>query len=256
MTILSYGQFPRVYELRDLINDPNSENEYFNNFEDLINQPSQDLRYDYWMTRERGLEKLDQDAWEFLKNKVLPLLSARSPIRGWEQFISLLNEARGFIYLNKIGCSGVKFISDSNLINKKRPDIEGSLNGVPVLCEVKTLFRSDMAVDISNKGEVSTIENNLSEEFLNKLKSTIDTADTQIGQYKSERYRNISDVKRVIYMTLNFDEELGEYNKEYYAQIDRYLMGKYNSEIELVFHIEKTPFTQKFYMSNATVING
>jgi len=47
------------------------------------------------LAREREFQRLDDAAWEFLKDEALPYLSARDRKgRGWEQLISILNQAR------------------------------------------------------------------------------------------------------------------------------------------------------------------
>ena len=249
-------ELPRVYELRNLIDEPNSLEAYFQDFESSISQdPSGVSKKDFWLKREEEFQFLDHKSWEFLKNKALPYLTVRDPNRGWQQLISILNESRGYIYLTKIGCSDVQFISEATSLNTKRPDVEGNLNSVIILCDVKTLFKSDIANDISNKGQVSTIEATLSLGFFKKLKSTIESANQQIKDYQNERYQKEKDLRRVVYLIPNFEEGLGEHNASYFAQIDQYLGEIGPLEIEMVFRVENTAFKSDISMKNATVIN-
>ncbi|HEV2418275.1 MAG TPA: hypothetical protein VGX94_10755, partial [Terriglobia bacterium] len=68
-------ELPRVFELMDLVEDRTSPNAYFQNFE-------RDFCVQVWLAREAELEKLDKEAWDFLKNEACPYLTERHPKRG------------------------------------------------------------------------------------------------------------------------------------------------------------------------------
>ena len=89
-------QLPRVYELRDLITRPTAPDAYFQYFDDsLRDEPS---KMKVWCARERELQRLDANAWRFLKDEALPYPTKKGPERrGWEQLIAMLNQARAYI---------------------------------------------------------------------------------------------------------------------------------------------------------------
>lgn len=251
------NELPRVYELRDLIEDPNAPTSYFHNFEkSILDHPGGESKKRTWLSREKEFQRLDKDSWEFLKNKARPYLTTKQTNgRGWEQLISILNEVRGYVYLSDVGCSRIQFIPEAGKENHQTPELQGELDSTIILCEVKTLFVSEDEVRRSREREAGTIENQLSTGFFKKLKSAIDKAQGQIKAYKEENYESAENVRRIVYIIPNFDDFLGEYKANYYKQIDEYLDSNSVPEIEIVFYNELTAFTQTISMTNATVVN-
>jgi hypothetical protein len=138
---------PRVYELKDFDKEHVSSPAYFLEFEESIfNDPDGWSKFRFWLKRELEVQRLDKDSWEFLKKEAdVPLKKPDRDGRGWQKLITILNQARGYIYLVGIGCSDVKFIPKQQ--NKQTPDVQGNFrDGSIVLCEVKTLNRSDKEV--------------------------------------------------------------------------------------------------------------
>ena len=81
---MSKSEFPRVYQLIDLIEERAHPNSYFQNFEHSIEEG--DEKRSVWVAREKELQRLNKKAWEFLKNEAFPYLTARNHRgRGWEQ---------------------------------------------------------------------------------------------------------------------------------------------------------------------------
>jgi hypothetical protein len=119
------NQFQRLYELRDLVEDPTSPNAYFQNFDELLESSEQVMSvYARW---EHVLQVLNADAWEMLKFEAAPhVLSSEPKYRGWQALFDRLNEANAYRYLVKIGCSRVAFIPRTT---KQTPDLEGWLEG-------------------------------------------------------------------------------------------------------------------------------
>jgi hypothetical protein len=111
---MSRAEMPRVYELCDLIADRSSPSSYFQDFDRSVASEAEKKRV--WLAREREFQRLDDAAWGFLKNEALPYLCARdSKGRGWEQLISILNQARAYNYLVDRGCSDVRFVERAGL---------------------------------------------------------------------------------------------------------------------------------------------
>jgi hypothetical protein len=246
---MSRQELPRVYELRDRIKDPRSPNAYFQDFDNSIaNEP---LKKQVWRKREQELRGLDPESWEFLKNEVVPYLEKRDPNgRGWQQFITILNQARAYKYLKRIGCSSVKFISPTGRVGKKTPDLEGLLNNSKILCEVKTINISDEEALARLHRTPGTTSDRLEAGFFNKLRSDLEKATKQMKSYDDS-----PGVRRMAYVLVNFDDFLAEYKDRYYQQVDQYLSDSPVPEIEIVFHNQETGFHNQITMQHATVFN-
>jgi len=222
------NNLPRVYELRDLIEDPNAPISHFQDFEkSILDDPRGESKKRTWLSREKEFQRLDKDSWEFLKKKALPYLTTKQTNgRGWEQLISILNEVRGYVYLSEVGCSRIQFIPEEGKENQRTPELQGELDSTIVLCEVKTLFASENEVRRRIEKKVGTIENQLCDGFFNKLIKTIEDGRGQIEAYKDEKYKAANNVRPIVYIIPNFDDFLGEYKANYYKQIDEYLVSR------------------------------
>jgi hypothetical protein len=243
------GELPRVYELLDLIDDPSKASAYFRNFDaSLRDEPSKKRT---WLAREGEFERLDAEAWEHLKGEALSYLTARDAKgRGWEQLISILNQARAHNYLTEIGCSQVRFIPRAKRRGQETPDLEGDLNGQRVLCEVKTINRSQSEVDKRQAGRAGSTTNFLDAAFFRKLDSDLKKAKRQM-----DAFDGAEEVKRIAFIVINFDEWLGEYKSDYFAQIDQHLSSDQVSGIDIVFYNQRTAFHAHVSMVHAHVLN-
>ncbi|MCC7410767.1 MAG: hypothetical protein IT495_03925 [Gammaproteobacteria bacterium] len=241
-------RFPRTFELIDQIDDRSDSRSYFREFESRITDPDRER---VWTAREREFQKLDRDAWNFLKVEAQPYLKTKNQDgRAWSQLISALNESRGYIYIKGLGCSDVHFIPKVNRNGVESPDVRGVLRSRSELCEVKTIHISDDAVRARQNGDSTSTENNLSPEFLKKLDRTIEKAKDQLLAYPVE-----GDVGRSILTIINFDDYLGEYKVEYYEQIDNHIGIQPEDGTVLVFFNSCTAFHKTVKMKNAVVIN-
>ncbi|HLQ24458.1 MAG TPA: hypothetical protein VK138_01110 [Acidiferrobacterales bacterium] len=247
-------EMPRVYELRDLIEDQSDPRACFANFDKYIidKDPSLDSMKQAWLAYEREFQRLDAVSWKNLKDEARPYLTAfDTKGRGQQQLISILNQARAYNYLIDLGCSRLCFIPRAKKMGQETPDLEGELNGRKVLCEVKTIQPSKDEVNRQQEGDVDSTTNLLDEKFIyDKLKPTLCKAKSQMKSYD-----NSDEVKCVAFMVVNFDDFLGEYKAEYFAQIDRWLAADLFPGIEIVFYNQRTPFNQHVSMSHAHVIN-
>ena len=120
---------PRVFELRDSVRDSHYDN-FFREFEtSTLNIPAKRRAFE---RLELQLSSLDIAAWQDLKGRAVPELQRRRRGRGWQSLFDLLNEAKGFAYLQSLGCSGIHFVARTG---GKTPDLKAELNGQTVLCE-------------------------------------------------------------------------------------------------------------------------
>lgn len=244
---MSRSELPRVYQLIDLIEDRAHHDSYFQNFEHSIEEGVE--KRNVWLAREKELQRLDREAWDFLKDEAFPYLTARSHCgRGWEQLISMLNQARAYNFLLDSGCSEIRFIPRIKV--KETPDLEAKSDSIPVICEVKTVNKSAQEAEARQSGAQSFTLANLDPGFLNKLTSDLEKAKCQMVSYN-----NSPDVRHVAFVVVNFDDSLGEYKTDYYKEIDQYLAGIPVAGIEVVFFNQRTCFHNEIMMKNATVIN-
>ena len=240
-------EMPRVYELRDLITDPTKPCVYFQNFDDSIrDEPS---KKQVWLAREREFQRLDTESWQFLKTETRPYLTTRDARGGWQQIINSLNQARAHNYLIDEGCLGVRFIPKSKIDREETPDLEGMLNGVKVVREVKTVNISDAETIRRQIKGVGSVVNLLDQGFFTKLMSSLFKAKSQMKSYGG------GDARQIAFNVLNFDDSLGEYKADYFEQIDQYLLAHPIPCIDIVFYNQRTAFHCHVAMQNAVVVN-
>jgi hypothetical protein len=242
------NEMPRVYELIDLIHDPSTCGAYFQNF-DKSNR-DEPLKKQVWLAREREFQRLDLDSWQFLKSEALPYLTTRDDARGWQQLISILNQARAHNYLIDAGCLQVGFIPRARNDRQKTPDLKGMLDGRKVLCEVKTVNISDEETIRRKTGGLVKIADALDVGFFKKLRS-----DLLIARGQMESYDGSTQVRRIALLVLNFDDLLAEYKENYFKQIDKYLATEPVDGIDIVFYNQRTAFHVPVVMSHASVVN-
>lgn len=237
---------PRVFELRDLIEQPLAPSAYFQDFETVLGDR---LARAIWLAREREFQRLDAVSWEALKSEARPYLTLHDPNgRGWQQLIDVLNQARAHNYLVELGCSDVQFVPRNN--KRETPDLEGTLNTRRVLCEVKTVNISDDEANRRNTGRADYISNSLNEQFLKKLKCTLGKAKSQM-----EVYDVGGNARRIAFLIINFDDSFAEYKADYYSQIDQHLASEPVEGVDVVFYNQQTAFHVDVSMRSALVVN-
>jgi hypothetical protein len=198
------AELPRTYELvASLKGAPRS---YFRNF--VASLRDNPIKRKYFVDIETELAALDPAAWDHLRTKVGPLFLKKEGLRGWQGAFSELNEAKAYNYLVHSGYTSVEFVPRNS--DNKTPDLHAKLGDVDVLCEAKTINRSERAI-LSPAGSVSV---QLSKEFFSKIASTIRRADLQMAAFSLE-----TDIKRIVYIIVNFDDWLHEYVDDYLTQI-------------------------------------
>lgn len=143
---MSRHEMPRIFELHDSINGPLSPNSLFHDFEDSIAVNS--IKRERFIDLDSELVGLSLAAWEQLKKEVLPTCTKWSRKRGWEEAFNKLNQAKGYNYLLKAGCTNVEFIPLSSRRGHKTPDVRGQSGLILVLCEVKTINISDEEINV------------------------------------------------------------------------------------------------------------
>jgi hypothetical protein len=243
------AKLPRLYELKDLGDDPTSANAYFRNFEKHLQDSPHVLQI--YLRWERSLQKLDFNAWDFLKDEALPYLTTKqAKKRGWEQLFNILNQARAYAYLKAAGCSSPRFIPRADAQGFETPDIEAALGSARLLCEVKSVNISEDEVRARTEFTVRSIAIRLDRGFFGKLQSDIDKAKSQMCAY--DRYGTAA---RLVYINVRFDDFLAQCKEDYFRQIDRYLSDHPVAGARLIFNNDHTAFYKPLSMTNATVDN-
>jgi PIN domain nuclease of toxin-antitoxin system len=241
---------PRIYELKDMLEDPAHPNAYFKDFEKSLKKNPSTL--DAFLKLERQVAALDTHAWDDLKQKAAPHLISRERHRGrgWRELFDALNEAKAFTYLETLGCTGVHFLERTQ---HQTADLGGILDGSRVLCEVKTINQSDNEADKRlrvNQGEVITskVSTRVTEGFLRKLRSTIESAVEQLDAEDPQRRAH-----RIVFIVVNFDDSIGEYQDRYFQQIDEHLENTPIDGATLVFCPAANYFGRNITMQSAAV---
>lgn len=225
----SRTEFPRIYELRDLLPCGLTDGVRFPALDNTIYEFPPKRRFLQGV--ERDLEQLDPAAWAALKAKMPPLLK-KHRTRAWEPLYDTLNEAKGYNHLTRIGCRAVHFIPAVE--GMKTPDL-GALSpeGRKVLCDVKTVNISDIEVRRRREGNVGTTIDQLEDGFFRKVQSDLAHAKTQMVTYAPD----IS-TRKIAYVIVNFDDGLHEYVDRYRVQIEQFMAENAILDLETVFDIK------------------
>ena len=73
-------------------------------------------------------------------------------------------------------------------------------------------------------------ENQLSQEFLNKLRTVLIGARDQLLAFSR------ADSRRIVYVVIKFDNFTGEFDAEYFSQIDAFINANRIPDVEIEFH--------------------
>lgn len=188
-------KLPRLYEIF-MISQQDDENNYFRNFNNVLRKPD---ALEAFKERESALNQLDEQAWDNLKNKARHYVRAKHRLRRYEQFISYLNEAKGYLYLKQKDFSGIHFLQEGS---SPKPDLCARDEKGVVLLEVKTINYSDEELRrmYERPTQVRDVPVGLPERFKNKLGKTIAKAHKQLFNYED---KNV--FRRIIYLIIKLD---------------------------------------------------
>lgn len=245
------NKFKRMYDLKSLLSSTAINNSIFHEFESSCEANPEKLTS--FLAWENELLLLEEPCWEELKLEAKLRVKFHPNGRGYEQFFSILNQARAYNFIkNDLGCSVVSFIKRTH---QKSPDIQACLNQEKILCEVKTINPSDEEIDnrqtLKNVGFIArSTQPYLDDGFYKRLKSALNKAVTQINTYNKEGI-----VRKIVFIVINFDDFFSEYKESFYSQIDEYIISNPIHDIEIVFYNQKTTFHKNIIMKSAYVIN-
>lgn len=244
-------ELPRVFELKDTLSDPAKPDAYFQHFEESLQQNSQKLAA--FQKLEAVLSVLDAAAWNTLRQVASAHLTrpSTSKGRGWQGLFDVLGEARGYAFLRNIGCADIRFIGRAD---QPTPDLEATLEGRRVLCEVKTINISDDEAArrrrvYSGTPVASKVPTELGAQYLSKLSKTLVNAVRQLDAFDPQRA-----ARRIVFCVLNFDDWVGDYYPAYFREIDGHLLTHPVEGAELVFFLPNNLFGRSFEMRSAAVV--
>jgi hypothetical protein len=245
-------EFPRIYELRDQIETPDSPNSCLKNLDALLQDAAMRRAY---RPIEDALQELDSVAWESLRKKASECLTKwdEKKGRGQQQLIDILNEGLAYSFLKReVGCSDIHFIPESKKKGEQTPDLEGALGQIKILCEVKTINASEDEVVRRRCGHYRHDKPQLKLEqgFFDKLMNDLTKAKKQMEAYAADK-----EARHIAYIIPNFDDFWGEYKEDYFQQVDQYLCENIIHGIEIVFHNQRIGFHKAITMKCATVFN-
>jgi hypothetical protein len=221
------GELQRVLEIKTCAIKLDSPKAFFQHDDDKLENPA---KRPLFIELEGDLQALDLEAWKHLKSEICDRLKQKTELRGWQQLIDILNEAKGYRYLASIGCTDVAFIPRSKA---KTPDLKAVRGNIKVLCDVKTINISDDEAVRRFVGGVGTTLAQLPEGFFRKLLSHLETASAQMRTFNPE-----DDVQRVVYLVVNTDDCFNEYADAYRSQIENYLAHGWSADVEVILDIK------------------
>ena len=180
-------KFPRLAELCDEAGGAGNSASYFRGLAEKIRQCP--LAGEYYEALENELSQLTDQAWTQLRRKCVPYVCAPHRVRYWEQLFSVLNEAKGYVFLKQLGYVNIGFVAEGT---HPTPDLEASGNSdYDAILEVKTLHRSDEHYRYLSGVYERTSE--LPAGLASKFMTTLHIAEIQLLQYRvAERLRRFA----------------------------------------------------------------
>lgn len=168
----------RIRELISIIQEEHPTDRFFANIETTW-ETSRQARAQY-AAYDRALRRLDTNSWVEIKTKATQHFLDHRKGQLKQGFFNQLNEAFAYEFMARKGCTDIKIIKEEG---KTIPDIAYKFNGVSANCEVKTIGISEeqLARWESIQAFSGTLYSQLSDGFLDKLTSTLTSAQSQIA---------------------------------------------------------------------------
>jgi hypothetical protein len=187
--------YPNLYELFAASDTQHPEN-YFARMDDFQHLQGAQAYRDL----ENGFARLDQKSRQQIIERAAPLVTGRDTTKGrhWTALFETLNEIQGYIYLQDLGFSNIRFIPRTS---HRTPDLHGEALSGDALLEVKTVNVSDN--DVLLVGTVQKACYGLPEEFKRKLAWDYATARDQLHSLSVRE-----PTRRICYFFITIDFQL------------------------------------------------
>lgn len=216
--------FPRLLELRGSLPDPHPVRAALPAMDETLMQPG---KRHYYEPIEAALQALDAPGWAEFKARMTPWPKSH-PKRGLEPLLNALNEARAFKFLLDMGFSNVHFIPASKMRRQRTPDLGAEDHGRQVLCDAKTVNRSDEEVHRFRSGGVGTTTAQLPPEFFDKIRRTCEDAKKQMTSHDPSGL-----ARKIVYIFVNFDDH--EPSASYRCELDQFRLSNPIAGLEIYF---------------------
>jgi hypothetical protein len=216
--------FPRLFELRDVLPDRLPARAALPALDETLMLPG---KREHFERVEADLQRLDASGWAALKARMKPWPKTH-PKRSLEPLYNALNEAKGYNYLHDIGCSNVHFIPVSKVSGQRTPDLGAEDHGRQVLCDVKTINRSEEEVERSQSGGVGTTTACLPLKLFEKIQETCVHAKEQMLSYDPS-----GSARKIAYVFVNFDDH--ENSASYRRELEQFGATNPVPDLEIVF---------------------
>jgi len=184
----------RVRELLALAGDAASRHSFASRYDALL---AADSKRRSMLTRgEVDLAALKEPGWTALKAEAAKRLTR---LRDWTPLMDLLSEAKGYRFLENMGCVDITFLERSYM--RKSPDFAARLDGRLVLCEVKTIWLSGKTRKPPRGDKRAKRSARPLDEFLTrKFTWTIQEAKAQLDAYDGP------DSRRIVFVVIHYDK--------------------------------------------------
>jgi hypothetical protein len=167
--------FPRLYELYCASEMSHPDN-YFRDFGKELRSLTAIIHYE---RIEKDLNRLSLKPWQQLLEKARPFVTVRDreSDRHWSALFDILNERRGYLFLDDEGYSEIEFLDPSDI---GAPDLFGRGSKGSALVEVKTINKSNEDFQHMLREEVQKEKPELSDFLRCKIHSKISDAAKQL----------------------------------------------------------------------------
>lgn len=201
--------FPRLSELKARAESDNR-GDFFRSLPAVLRSS---LAHSFFMAIESDLSALDDAAWQALLIEFLERTPTTISNEARRASASLLNEAKGYVFLKRERYSAVSFIARSVIAGQETPDVKATLDGVVnALVEVKSIWQSDYQSDwieqntnSIKQGQLPTVRRiapSFPDGLKNKLKHDLQKATSQLKAYFAQQV-----CRRIVYFVIYLDFE-------------------------------------------------
>lgn len=216
----------RIRELVAEVRRRHPSDDFFTNFEESCK--TNHLKKSLYRTYNSALMTLDEQSWHTLRQKACDHYLNHRHGQLKQGFFNQLNEAFAYRFLSRKGFANIQFIPEDK---KTTPDI-GFVDGERQrYCEVKTLGLSED--EITRRATARFIDGSvyrqLSDEFLQKLESSLNQARTQIRSHGNSG---------LAFLVVRFDDLALDYYANYRRQLLAFLAkhGREDIYIKIGIH--------------------
>ena len=159
------------------------------------------------------LADVDEEQWKSLLPRVVEKFRTKVNYRGWQQAYDALHEGIAFSFLKRDGFGDIEFLPVHQ--TQKTPDLKARRGQRSIRIEVKSINPSKDEIQARQNGTPRCTGQPLTEEFFLKLQKTLAHASEQLATQQCD--------EKIIFLFLDFDDNLDEYVGDNLAQLKSWL---------------------------------